>query len=158
MLVCLATYFIRKSCKDAMCPSWSAFSVPIIWLTILGLLFALIHKDCMYIFISSLTDDLLFLYEIFKLNGILILIYRFIFQKQDVLYMLYYTQQQKSNNPFSWFNSLGGLNWVCHKDNFRSYKFLFVNVMQYLVIQHLQYKIFTVYLYLYYKTCSVMYN
>lgn len=69
-----------------------------------------------------------------------------------------YTQQQKLNNPFSWFNSLGGLNWVCHKDNFRSYKFLFVNVMQYLVIQHLQYKIFTVYLYLYYKTCSVMFN
>lgn len=81
MLVCLATYFIRKSCKDAMCPSWSAFSDPIIWLTILGLLFALIHKDCMYIFISSLTDDLLFLYEIFELNVILILIYRFIFQK-----------------------------------------------------------------------------
>lgn len=78
-----------------MCPSWSAFSDPIIWLTILGLLFALIHKDCMYIFISSLTDDLLFLYEIFELNGILICWYRFIFQKQDVLYMLYTTTKIK---------------------------------------------------------------
>lgn len=156
MPVCLATYFIRTSCKDAMCSSWSAFSDPSIWLTILGLLFALIPKDFMYIFINSLTDELLFLYAILELNGILICWYRFIFQKQDVLYMFY---TSKLNNPFSWFNSLGGLNWVCHKDNFRSYTFLLVNVMQYLVIQHLQYKIFTVYLYLYYKTlCSVMYN